>query len=166
MAALPSEITSQIARIAVEIARLKAPKNTGDGAAALSPVWSEGYIGISGPDYMMIQDKGFEKFDMVGLAGKVVPIRTPSGKVIFRYVHPDNIGVPRLVVREGMGGLVKPAWQHPGLAPKNFIEDSIREAIDRWTATTTLTTVLSILGRTEYRILTDELAIGVTGVAY
>jgi hypothetical protein len=163
---IPREIAGEIARIAVEIARARAPRDTGAGALALEPVYSEGYIGITGPEYMMIQDKGFEKFDMVGLAGLVVPIRTPSGRMIFRTASPSEIGRTKLITRDGKGSILKPAWQHPGLAPKNFIEDSIKEAIGRWIAGTPGSVLFSILGRTEYRVLTDEMAIGVSKVGY
>ena len=164
MADVPREVAGEIARIAVEIARAKAPRDTGAGALALQPVWGEGYVGITGPEYMMIQDKGFEKFDMVGLEGLVIPIRTPTGRMIFRTASPGSVGITRMISRDGKGSVIKPAWQHPGLAPKNFIEDSIREGISRWVAGTPGSVLFGILGRTEYRVLTEELAIGISKV--
>lgn len=165
MALIPASVASEIARIAVEVARDTAPRDTGSGAMALQPISSDGYVGISGPEYMIIQDTGFEGFDLVGLAGLTIPIRTPSGGIVFRTAAGDKIGMAGLVTRNEKGVVItKRQWYHPGLAPKNFIRNSVQEAINRWLAANTSTTVFKMLAETEYRILTDEFALGVVQV--
>lgn len=69
---------------ALRLARLAAPKRSGDGARNLSAVWGQGWFGVRwADDYMWFQEAGINPFTMRALAGKVIPmwIKDPTGKV-------------------------------------------------------------------------------------
>lgn len=165
---IPYELARRLSEQALIYARDLAPRDTGRGIDSLRPISDTGVVGIAGADHMMIQDRGFEGFQMDSLAGKTIPIRTKHGLRIFRTASSSSIGTPRIITRDERGTLVlgKPMWTHPGLVPKNFIEEAIQKSINDWADHTSGREILRILGNTEYRVLTKEFSIGVTGVHY
>jgi hypothetical protein len=60
---------------ALKIARLNAPKMSGDGAKRMSPVYGRGFFGVKFQDsYMWFQENGIKAFTMNNLAGKTIPM--------------------------------------------------------------------------------------------
>jgi hypothetical protein len=72
-----------IANMAVAEARRKMPKNSGQSASRLQPLYGKDYFGLRWSDnYVWFQEKGIRPFTMNNLAGKVIPmwIDDPTGK--------------------------------------------------------------------------------------
>lgn len=110
------------------------------GVAAFYPKWDvkKGAIGVGiAPEnsYLIYQENGIASFSMTSLYKKVVPMRI-DGKIVFRYVTGINrfrSGNKVYWRRDGNGDLISEykqarAWVHPGLAPKNFVRDAVRDA--------------------------------------
>ena len=155
---LPASVTAQIARDAVIIAQSLAPRDTGAGALNLQPISADGMVGIRGPEYMLMQNSGFDPFVMESLAGKTVPIRTPGGGINFRTAVPDKIGAPRIISRDERGVIhTKRMWTHPGLKGSRFIEEGLNQAINNWNSSVTSAGLVSVLKQTDYRELIDVL---------
>jgi hypothetical protein len=88
----------------------------------------EGMVGLrSTEQHMMYQDKGFGPFVMWWAEGRVIPINDSSGT---HYVTGKDVGKPGWVTLPGGVKKFKQVkWQHPGLEPKNFLENAITQAI-------------------------------------
>lgn len=89
----------------------------------------EGMVGLrSSEQYMMHQDKGFGPFVMWWAEGRTIPIHDASGT---HYVTGKDVGKPGWVTLPGGVKKFKQVrWQHPGLEPKNFLENAITQAIN------------------------------------
>jgi hypothetical protein len=147
---IPQRTAEKISRRAVQLARQNAPKKTGKGARGLLPMRRLGEVGIRVPPevfYMGIQESGMKSFVMHGLAGRVIPIRLPSGELIFRTATPENIGRRRIISRDERGRILttKLSWWHPGLKPKHFMRDAINQAIREWQESLTPEEVREVL---------------------
>lgn len=147
---IPAATATKISRRAVAIARANAPKRTGEGARMLRPMQRIGEVGIIVPaeaQHMIFQDQGIKSFKMEALAGKTIPIRLPSGQMIFRRCNAEDIGRRRITARDEKGRILesKLSWTHPGLAPKHFVDKAIRQAIDEWHADVDKRELLGIL---------------------
>lgn len=157
---MPSEVTAKISKRAADIARQLAPKNTGKGAESLMPTSAEGVIGIKVPEetsYMLVQDQGAEPRIMYELAGKVIPIRGPNGRISFRKATNKNIG-KKIVSRDENGALVtKVSWRHPGIEGKHFIEKGIRQSVSEWAQTATAQELIRVLDDSDVQVLMDIL---------
>lgn len=91
-------------------------------------------------EYLKYQNGGFETFVMSELKGKVIPMMI-DGELVFRYANPRRIGKfdgrrAWYVRRESDGTLYRHEeprrrWTHPGLMPRNFVEQAIRRVF-RW----------------------------------
>jgi len=156
---LPERITYQISRRAAEIAYDSAPKDTGAGASALEAINSEGMIGIRAPDYMLVQNFGAKPRIMNELVGKVIPIRLPSGEIIFRTATIGNIGKLRITSRDEKGKIItsKISWRHPGIKGSHFIENALKQAFNEWTSSLSGSGAFSFLEETEVRFLIEAI---------
>lgn len=131
---LPDYLCAKLASDAVRVAVQLAPKKTGKGARGLYAISGDGYFGIGIAQwayYMYYQNYGFDPFVMYALEGKLIPMHI-GGKTIFRYAR--GVGERQIEKRDPKTGRIlagnKPIkWRHPGLKPKNFIEDALRESI-------------------------------------
>jgi len=152
---LPPSLAIELSRRAVEIAKDLAPKDTGRGAAAILPTSDEGYIGMTMPYYMQVQDQGAEPRLMTELAGKVVPIRDASGRMIFRSATLENIGRPKILSRDEKGRptIIKKMWEHPGLEPKNFVQRSISQAVSEWATSASSAEIIRTLEESQVDFL-------------
>lgn len=152
---LPERATYQISRRAVEIAYENAPKDTGAGAAKLRAINAEGMAGIEAPDYMVMQNFGTKPRIMYELAGKVIPIRLPSGEIIFRTATTSNIGKLKIVSRDEKGRIIssKISWRHPGIKGSHFIDNALKQAFNEWSRGLTGPGVFSFLEETEVKFL-------------
>lgn len=156
---LPERITYQISRRAAEIAYDTAPKDTGSGAAKLQPINAEGMVGIRAPDYMVVQNFGSKPRLMWELSGKVVPIRLPSGQIIFRTATASNIGKTRIVSRDERGRIVssKVNWRYPGLKGSHFIDNAIKQAFNEWARGLSGPGVVKFLEESEVHFLIETI---------
>lgn len=149
---IPRQFTEELSRLAVHHARIRAPKRTGAGAKALKPVAEDGVAGIrveEGYEYMLVQNYGMEPRNMYELEGKVIPMRGRDGKVQFRTVK--GVGRRKIVSRDAKGRIVssKIAWRHPGLKPKNFLEQGIYVAANQWIASLDSQKIAELFSATE-----------------
>lgn len=162
---LPSDVTFNLSQRAVQIARELAPKETGAGAAALTPVSEEGSFGITvgRASYMLYLNRGFDPYVMASLEGKVVPLRTPGGGISYRSVAMGAAGTPKIVSRDERGTLTssKLQWVHPGIEGSHFIDRALRQALSEWMTSADGATIIDTLKKTEYRRLIDNLEQGI-----
>jgi hypothetical protein len=156
---LPERITYEISRRAVAIAYDTAPKDTGAGAAKLQPINSEGVIGISAPDYMIVQNYGAKPRLMYELTGKVIPIRLPGGQIIFRTATSSNIGKMKITSRDERGRIItsKMSWRYPGLKGSHFIDNALKQAFDEWARALSGPSTISLLEETDVRFLIETI---------
>ena len=87
--------------------------------------------------YLIYQEHGFQSFTMRWALGRTIRMVLPSGEVIFRKCTALNqfrSGHKNYWYRDENGTLVpryqqKRSWVHPGLPPKDFIKQSVSEAV-------------------------------------
>lgn len=127
---VPFEDTEKMSVRAAEIARSDIVSRgwSQRSVDSIQPDPQEGKVGLrSSEEYMLYQNKGFGPFVMWWAEGTVVKINDSSGT---HYVTGKDVGVPGWVTLPG--GIKKykqVRWQHPGLEPKNFLENAIQQAI-------------------------------------
>lgn len=95
-------------------------------------------VGVN-PDYhyLVYQNNGFASFPMKACYGKTIPMFI-DGKLVFRKctgINQFRSGFKNYWQRDIEGNLISEykqarAWVHPGLPPKNFLEDAIEKALD------------------------------------
>ena len=108
---------------------------------------------------MIVQNFGAKSRIMWELAGKVIPIRTPGGEIVFRTATINNIGKRKIVTRDEKGRIVttKLSWRHPGIQPSHFIENAIKRAFDEWSRSATGYDVVKILEESEVSFLIEAI---------
>ena len=88
--------------------------------------------------YLLYQEHGFASFPMWWVDGRVIPLTLKNGTRIFRRGRDVNKYKPgprkTYWYRQDGGKLAgqlqtSRRWVHPGLPPKNFMRDAVREAI-------------------------------------
>lgn len=124
---LPEDLTRVVSERAVQNVRANVSRRGWSPTAvqSFSPVSREGEAGIrTSLRYLIYQDRGFGPFTMWSLEGKVIPIE-PG-----RFITARGVGKPGFVT---LPGGVKQwrnrKWRHPGLEPKNFMGNSLSQAI-------------------------------------
>jgi hypothetical protein len=132
---ISASVSRKVSNTATRLAVQRAPKRTGLGAKGLYPIVKRGYVGVGirpWASYMYFQEVGIKPFTMWSLEGKVIPMNI-GGKTVFRTAV--NVGKPgRINKRDPETGRIMKTnvgvkWRHPGLEPKNFIKDSLRDSI-------------------------------------
>lgn len=134
---LPAHDAAVISERATEIAKSKISKWR--SGRFLRPMRARGQVGVVVPGHvrhLLYQDRGIRSFVMHSLADRTIPIRDKSGQIHFRRATQENIGRRRITSRNSRGRIVtsKLTWWHPGLKPKDFLESSLREALNEWIA--------------------------------
>lgn len=130
---IPEEDAKKISERAAVLARenIGARGWSSKSVASIQADGAEGKAGLkSTVDYVMIQNKGFKSFVMWWAEGRVIPIHDSSGT---HMVTAKGVGQPGFVTLPG--GVKKwrdAKWKHPGLEPKNFIEDALTKAIEEY----------------------------------
>jgi len=151
---MPSSVAQQIASRTVQIAQFIGPRKTGRGLANILPVYSRGATGVEIPDkvsYMYYQDQGIKGYEMDDLSGRVIPIRTASGDIIFRRASPSTIGQRRIITRLPQTGQVAKSqyqWVYPNRDPLNFLGKSLELSIAEWNKTLTYDKIIQVLNQT------------------
>jgi hypothetical protein len=127
---VPFEDTQKISSRAAELARTDIVSRGWSQRSVDSIVADpkEGLVGLrSTEQHMLYQDKGFGPFVMWWAEGRTIPIHDSSGT---HYVTGKDVGKPGWVTLPGGVKKYKQVkWQHPGLEPKNFLENAITQAI-------------------------------------
>ena len=128
---VPFEDTEKMSVRAAEIARADIV-NRGWSQRSVDSIVAdpkEGQVGLrSNEEHLYYQNRGFGPFVMWWAQDRVVPINDSNGT---HYVTGKGVGTPGWVTLPG--GVKKyrqVRWQHPGLEPKNFLENSITQAIN------------------------------------
>jgi len=157
MIPVPDIITQQIARRALDIARIIGPRKTGRGLAGLTPVWDDGMIGIEVSDdakYILDLDRGIASHPMYGLANRTIPVRSPGGILYFRRANYQNIGEVPIINRLPSSGKIssgKPEWVYPAKPGLNFIQRSLEMSVDEWCRTAKTKNLVNMLMQTSIK---------------
>lgn len=94
-----------------------------------------GEVGIRVPDeskHLIFQERGIRPFTMTALEGKTIPIRDGAGNIHFRAAYGKSApGRRKITSRDEQGRILdsKVMWRHPGIQPKHFMRDAVKEAI-------------------------------------
>lgn len=97
---------------------------------ALIPFPGSGKVGIkTSVKYLMRQNEGFPAFLMTWVEGRTVPIGCAKGDGPH-FRRGSGVGKPGYVDIPHVGRVWRDQkWRHPGLKPKNFMQDAILKAI-------------------------------------
>lgn len=132
---IPAALAERMSRRAVIKARHTGPRRTGRGVENLRPMRRVGEVGIRVPNeskHLIFQEEGIRPFTMTALEGKTIPIRDASGHIHFRAAYGKSApGRRKITSRDEQGRILdsKVMWRHPGIKPKHFMRDAVREAI-------------------------------------
>lgn len=134
---LPEKDARDIAVRTAQLIRQTAPKGEKDSRRLVRATWQKGAIGIVFPgnsSHLLYLDKGVKPYIMNQLEGKVIPIRTKDGKLIFRTAK--NVGSFQVNTRNKSGQMrmSERRWRHPGIEPMNFVDKALKQAISEYTA--------------------------------
>lgn len=97
---------------------------------ALTPMPGEGLVGIKTTvKYLMYQEQGVKPFLMWWVQDRTVPMGCAQGDGPH-FRRGSNVGQPGFVNIPHRGQVWRNAkWRYPGLQPKNFMKDSIKQAV-------------------------------------
>lgn len=127
---VPKETCIQISQRALQFVRedIKSRNWSERSIQAMTPIANDGQVGLrTTAKYLMHQNRGIRPFVMWWAEGRVVPIRDADG---VHFVRAKGVGTPGWVTLPG--GIRKwrdQRWRHPGLKPKNFMENALQRAI-------------------------------------
>lgn len=98
---------------------------------ALNPYSAKGLVGIkTSVKYLMRQNEGFSAFLMHWVEGKTIPMACKQGDGPH-FRRGKDVGKPGYVNIPHRGRVWRDQkWRHPGLKPKNFMQDAILRAIN------------------------------------
>jgi hypothetical protein len=156
---IPEGDARQISFRAAELVRRAAPQGPRKSANLIRPTWRRGEVGVHFPPaaaHLLMLDRGIQPFLMTELEGKTIPIRDSNGQVHFFRVK--GVGERRFPIRREDGTFSSSIkWRYPGVAPRNFVEPSVRRAVEEYFARLNNRDIITILRQTEMRILIDQL---------
>ena len=130
---LPANLADSISQRAAQLAResIQSMGWSEKSINAVQPMNGDGKVGIhTTQKYILAQSRGFKPFLMTWVEGRVVPLHDKaSGQTHFRYGK--EVGQPGWVTLPGGVRVYREQkWRHPGLKPKNFLENAIQQAIN------------------------------------
>lgn len=130
---LPANLADSISQRAAQLAResIQSLGWSEKSINAVQPMTGDGKVGIhTTQKYIIAQSRGFEPFLMTWVEGRVVPLHDKgTGKTHFRFGK--EVGQPGMVTLPGGVRVYREQkWRHPGLKPKNFLENAIQQAIN------------------------------------
>ena len=129
---VPEPICQRISDKAVQYARediaSRGWSNRAMGALIAFP--DSGKVGIKTTvKYLMYQNEGIKPFLMTWVEGRTVPIGCAKGDGPH-FRRGRGVGKPGYVDIPHVGRVWRDQkWRHPGLKPKNFMQDAILKAI-------------------------------------
>ena len=132
-------VASQACDLAMENARFDL-KTLRGGRECFYPIVRGQSIGVGfNPEYhyLVYQENGFASFPMKALLGKTIPLMI-GGRIVFRKctnINQFRPGHKNYWQRDKDGNLVPEykqarSWVHPGMPPKHFVKDAIKEAME------------------------------------
>lgn len=128
----PSQICLQISTRAAQICaeKFKGAGWSEKSIQALTPMAQEGLAGIKTTQkYIMYQERGIRPFLMTWVQDRTLPMACKSGDGPH-FRRGSHVGEPGYVDIPHVGRVWRDQrWRHPGLKPKNFMRDSLSQAI-------------------------------------
>lgn len=123
-----SMISSRAAQMATE--KVKGYGWSSKAIQALMPYPADGQVGIkTSLRYLMYQEQGVKPFLMWWVQDRTVPMSCKGGDGPH-FRRGSHVGEPGFVNIPHQGQVWRDQkWRFPGLEPKNFMKDSIKEAI-------------------------------------
>lgn len=130
---VPVEISRKISERAAQLAReqIRGYNWSQTSIAAISADPGEGKVGLrTSAKYLMYQERGIQPFVMWWVKDRAVPLGCKQGD--GPHIRNGNaVGTPGYVTIPHKGRVWRDVrWRHPGLRGRNFMERSIRQAID------------------------------------
>ncbi len=129
---LPESICQRVSMKAVQFAREDIATRgwSNRSMGALSPYSGQGLVGIqTSVKYLMRQNEGISPFLMHWVEGKIIPMGCSQGDGPH-FRRGKDVGKPGYVDIPHRGKVWRDQkWRHPGLKPKNFMQDAISRAI-------------------------------------
>jgi hypothetical protein len=129
---IPAALALQISNNAVRYARenMHGYAWSDKSLQALQPLPGEGTVGIKTTlKYLMKQERGFQPYLMWWVAGRTVPLSCKQGDGPH-FRRGGHVGEPGMVNIPHQGQVWRDArWRHPGVAPKNFMQQGLQRAI-------------------------------------
>ena len=121
-------ISDRAAQLATE--KIKGYGWSNKAITALSPFPSEGRVGIkTSLKYLMRQEEGTKPFLMWWVQDRTLPMACKGGDGPH-FRRGSKVGESGFVNIPHQGQVWRDQkWRHPGITPKNFMKDSIKEAI-------------------------------------
>lgn len=163
---LPELLTQRLSKRAVEIAQIIGPRKSGKGLNSLLPIYQEGIIGIEVPDetaYLYDLDQGIKAHAMVDLAGRVIPVRNPSGTISFRRASANKIGTIPIITRLAKDGRIstgKPEWVYPERQGNAFLQKSLKMSVDEWKRSAKTKDVIDLLMHSDIKSEISQIIYG------
>ena len=140
-------------RISTRAAQICAEKFKGAGWSeksiqAITPLAQEGRAGIrTTQKYIMHQEKGIRPFLMTWVQDRTLPMACKQGDGPH-FRRGSHVGEPGFVDIPHVGRVWREQrWRHPGLQPKNFMRDSLHQAIQEFRPEIRKQMMDSILGK-------------------
>lgn len=128
----PNKICMQISTRAAQIAteKIKGYGWSNKSLTALSPFPDEGRVGIkTSVRYLMAQEQGVKPFLMWWVQDRTIPMSCKQGDGPH-FRRGSRVGEAGYVDIPHKGRVWREQrWKYPGLQPKNFMKDSIKQAI-------------------------------------
>jgi hypothetical protein len=131
LVAVPRNLCERVSQRAVQFARedIQSRNWSDRSIQAISALPGEGRVGLqTSAKYLMHQNQGIRPFVMWWAEGRTIPL--PDGNGGTHPVRATRVGQPGWVTLPG--GVRKwreQRWRHPGLKPKNFLQDALERAM-------------------------------------
>lgn len=131
----PSSVCLQISTRAAQICaeKFKGAGWSQKSIQAITPLAQEGRAGIrTTQKYLMYQEKGIRPFLMTWVQDRTLPMACKQGDGPH-FRRGSHVGEPGFVDIPHVGRVWREQrWRHPGLQPKNFMRDSLQQAIQEF----------------------------------
>lgn len=121
-------VSTRAAQLATE--RIKGYGWSNKSMTALTPYPNEGWVGIkTSVKYLMRQEQGVKPFLMWWVQDRTLPLACKQGDGPH-FRRGSHVGEPGYVDIPHKGKVWREQrWKYPGIQPKNFMKDSILQAI-------------------------------------
>lgn len=128
----PASLCAQVSQRAAQLAQqtVKGYGWSNKAISAIVPLPGDGKVGLRTTEkYLMHQDRGISPFLMTWVQGRTVPMGCKRGDGPH-FRRGSHVGEPGWVNIPHVGRVYRQQrWRHPGLKPKNFLENSLQQAL-------------------------------------
>ena len=129
---VPAKVCAQISTRAQQICteKMKGYGWSDKSIQAMTPLSQEGQVGIkTSLKYLMHQERGVRPFLMWWVQDRTLPMACKQGDGPH-FKRGSHVGEPGWVDIPHQGRVWREQrWRYPGLQPKNFMRDSIMQAV-------------------------------------